>query len=620
MRKNLLYILITGSGIIFLVRLLSLQVLSSDYDNQSLQNSVLREYIYPERGFIYDRNGSLIVENQATYDLMIIPRQLQQFDTLEFCKLLNIDKKNLVEKVKKARSYSTRKPSVFLAQLSKSDYAVLQEKLWKYRGFYAQKRAIRKYNTASASNILGYISEVNRFDIRKDPYYQSGELIGRQGIEKTYEKTLRGVKGVRYLQRDKFNRVIGPYQKGELDTLPTKAQDLHLTIDIALQEYGQKLLQNKRGGIVAIEPETGEILVNVSTPTYAPDLLVGRSRSENFNVLKNDTINRPLFDRGLQGQYPPGSPFKLVNALVALQEGAITPRFRVLCNEGHYYGRTDFMKCHCNYGTKNRLNSGIYNSCNTYFATIYRRTIDRFDDPKKGMNIWSNHIKSFGMGNYLGYDHPTGQKGFIPNSDYYDYWYPKQRWGATTSLSNSIGQGEVLTTPIQLANMVATIANRGYFYKPHFVKKIQKDSLNKKYRTPNYSTIDSIHFEPVVEGMSNVVKWGTARIARVPGVEVCGKTGTVENFTKIDGEKVQLTDHSMFVAFAPRENPKIAVAVFVENGYWGGRWAAPIASLVIEKYLTGNVIRTWLENRMLKGSLLDEYQKPLSGKPFEINE
>ena len=620
MRKNLLYILIIGSGIIFLVRLLSLQVLSSDYDDQSLQNSVLREYIYPERGFIYDRNGSLIVENQATYDLMIIPRQLQQFDTLEFCKLLKIDKKNLVEKVKKARSYSTRKPSVFLAQLSKSDYAVLQEKLWKYRGFYAQKRAIRKYNTASASNILGDISEVNQFDIRKDPYYQSGELIGRQGIEKTYEKTLRGVKGVRYLQRDKFNRVIGPYQKGELDTLPTKAQDLHLTIDIALQEYGQKLLQNKRGGIVAIEPETGEILVNVSTPTYAPDLLVGRSRSENFNVLKNDTINRPLFDRGLQGQYPPGSPFKLVNALVALQEGAITPRFSVLCNEGHYYGRTDFMKCHCNYGTKNRLNSGIYNSCNTYFATIYRRTIDRFEDPKKGMNIWSNHIKSFGMGNYLGYDHPTGQKGFIPNSDYYDYWYPKQRWGATTSLSNSIGQGEVLTTPIQLANMVATIANRGYFYKPHFVKKIQKDSLNKKYRTPNYSTIDSIHYEPVVEGMSNVVKWGTARIARVPGVEVCGKTGTVENFTKIDGEKVQLTDHSMFVAFAPRENPKIAVAVFVENGYWGGRWAAPIASLVIEKYLTGNVIRTWLENRMLKGSLLDEYQKPLSGKSFEINE
>ena len=278
------------------------------------------------------------------------------------------------------------------------------------------------------------------------------------------------------------------------------------------------------------------------------------------------------------------------------------------------------MKCHCSNGTKNRLNSGIYNSCNTYFATIYRRTIDRLNDPKQGMNIWSNHVKSFGMGNYLGYDHPTGQKGFIPNSDYYDYWYPNQRWGATTSLSNSIGQGEVLTTPIQLANMVATIANRGHFYKPHFVRKLQRDSIAEKYRTPNYTTIDSVHFEPVIEGMSNVVKWGTARIARVPGVEVCGKTGTVENFVRIDGEKVQLTDHSMFVAFAPRENPKIAVAVFVENGYWGGRWAAPIASLVIEKYLTGTVKRTYLEKRMINGSLLDEYQKPLSGKPFEINE
>ena len=620
MRKNLLYILILGSGLIFSIRLFSLQVLSSDYDDQSLQNSVLREHIYPERGFIYDRNGTLIVENQASYDLMVIPRQLQQLDTIEFCKLLRIDKKTLVEKIKSARSYSTRKPSVFLAQLSKSDYAVLQEKLWKYRGFYVQRRAVRKYNTASASNILGYISEVNPSDLRKDPYYQSGELIGRQGIEKTYEKTLRGKKGVRYLQRDKFNRVIGPYQNGELDTLPTKAKDLHLTIDIALQEYGQKLLQNKRGGIVAIDPETGEILVNVSTPTYAPDLLVGRARSENFNILKNDTLNRPLFDRGLQGQYPPGSPFKLVNALVALQEKAINPRFSVQCNEGHYYGRNDFMKCHCRYGTKNRLNSGIYNSCNTYFATIYRRTIDHFDDPKKGINIWSDHIKSFGMGNYLGYDHPIGQKGFIPNADYYDYWYPNQRWGATTSLSNSIGQGEILTTPIQLANMVATIANRGYFYKPHFVKKIQQDSLAETFKLPNYTTIDAIHYEPVIEGMSNVVKWGTARIARIPGIEVCGKTGTVENFTKIDGEKVQLTDHSMFVAFAPRENPKIALAVFVENGYWGGRWAAPIASLVIEKYLTGNVSRTWLENRMLNGSLLDEYQKPLSGKPFEINE
>lgn len=620
MRKNLLYILVIGSGVIFSIRLFSLQVSSSDYESMSLQNSVLREYIYPERGYIYDRNGKLIVENQPTYDLMVVPRQLRKIDTIEFCNLLKITKTMLRKKIKEAKTYSTRKPSVFLAQLSKSDYAALQEKLWKYHGFYVQKRAARKYNSYSASNILGYISEVNRFDISKDPYYQSGELIGRQGIEKTYEKILRGVKGVRYSQRDKFNRVIGPYQKGELDSLPTQAQNLYLTIDIALQEYGEKLLQNKRGGIIAIEPATGEMLMNVSTPTYSPNLLVGRERSKNFVLLKNDTLNRPLFDRGLQGQYPPGSPFKLVNALVALQEKAITPRFRVLCNEGHYYGRNDFMKCHCSIGTRNRLNSGIYNSCNTYFATVYRKTIDGYDDPKKGMNVWSDHVKSFGMGNFLGYDHPTGQKGFIPNAAYYDYWYPNQRWAATTSISNAIGQGEVLTTPVQLANMTATIANRGYYYKPHFVKRFERDSIAKKFRERNYTTIDSIHFEPVIEGMANVVKWGTARVARVPGIEVCGKTGTVENFVKINGERVQLTDHSMFVAFAPRENPKIAVAVFVENGYWGGRWAAPIASLVIEKYLKENVRRTYLENRMINGSLLDEYLKPLSDKPFQINE
>jgi penicillin-binding protein 2 len=251
---------------------------------------------------------------------------------------------------------------------------------------------------------------------------------------------------------------------------------------------------------------------------------------------------------------------------------------------------------------------------------VYRKTIDGYDDPKKGMNVWSDHVKSFGMGNFLGYDHPTGQKGFIPNAAYYDYWYPNQRWAATTSISNAIGQGEVLTTPIQLANMTATIANRGYYYKPHFVKRFERDSIAKKFRERNYTTIDSIHFEPVIEGMANVVKWGTARVARVPGIEVCGKTGTVENFVKINGERVQLTDHSMFVAFAPRENPKIAVAVFVENGYWGGRWAAPIASLVIEKYLKENVRRTYLENRMINGSLLDEYLKPLSDKPFQINE
>ncbi|MGB0260814.1 MAG: penicillin-binding protein 2 [Flavobacteriaceae bacterium] len=620
MRKSLLYVLLYSIGVIFTLRLFYLQVISTDYEDLSLQNSVLKEYIYPERGLIYDRNGHLIVGNQPAYDVMVIPKRVRAHDTLAFCGLLKIDKARYLTQLNKARNYSTRIPSVFVAQVSKEDYAILQEKMWKFPGFYIQKRSLRKYNTQSAANILGYISEVNNSDILRDSYYQSGELIGRQGIEKTYENKLRGHKGVRYLQRDKFNRIIGPYKESSLDTLPTPAKDIYLTIDIALQEYGESLLKNKRGGIVAIEPESGEILMNVSVPNYNPDYLVGRERSENFSLLKNDTINRPLFDRGLQGQYPPGSPFKLLNALVSLQEKAITPRTGYSCNAGHFYGRGQFMKCHCEVGTFSRLNSGIYNSCNTYFSNIYRKTIDSYETSQEGMDAWSRHIKSFGLGNYLGYDHPTGQKGFIPDAAYYNYWYPNQRWRAATSVSNAIGQGEVLATPIQLANMTAAIANRGSYVTPHFIKKISNDTIDIRYRERKKTSIDSIHFESVIEGMSNVVKWGTARNARIRGIEVCGKTGTVENFTKIDGVRTQLTDHSMFVAFAPRENPKIAVMVFVENGYWGSRWAAPIASLVIEKHLTGTVKRTYLEKRMLEGSLLEEYAKPLSGEPFEINE
>ena len=620
MRKSLFFVLLYSLGIVFSLRLFYLQVMSTDYEDLSLQNSVLKEYIYPERGLIYDRNGQLIVANQPAYDVMVIPRRVRAHDTMAFCALLKIDKTRFLNQLNKARNYSTRIPSVFVSQVSKEDYAKLQEKMWKFPGFYIQKRSLRKYMTPSAANILGYISEVNNSDIRLDPYYQSGELIGRQGVEKTYENKLRGQKGVRYLQRDRFNRIIGPYKEGSMDTLPMIAKDIYLTIDIALQEYGESLLKNKRGGIVAIEPETGEILMNVSVPNYNPDELVGRERSEHFLMLKNDTINRPLFDRGLQGQYPPGSPFKLLNALVALQEKNITPRTGYTCNAGHFYGRGQFMKCHCEVGTFSRLNSGIYNSCNTYFSNIYRNVIDSYETPQEGMDAWSRHIKSFGLGNYLGYDHPTGQKGFIPDAAYYNYWYPNQRWRGATSVSNAIGQGEVLATPIQLANMTAAIANRGSYVTPHFIKKIANDTIDIRYRERKQTTIDSIHFEPVIEGMSNVVKWGTARNARIRGIEVCGKTGTVENFTKIDGERTQLTDHSMFVAFAPRENPKIAVMVFVENGYWGSRWAAPIASLVIEKHLTGTVKRTYLERRMLEGSLLEEYAKPLSGEPFEINE
>jgi penicillin-binding protein 2 len=620
MRTRFFPILVVFFGIVMLLRLFSLQILSDEFGDLSLKNSVLKQYVYPERGYIFDRNGKLLVSNQPMYDLMVVPRNLTAFDTLDLCNMLGLTTDELNTKIAKAKRYSMRAPSLLLSQISKQDYARLQEKMWKFPGMYIQRKSVRAYQTDVASNILGYISEVNYFDMQTNPYYKQGELIGRQGIEKTYEKILRGKKGVRYLQRDKFNRVIGPYKLKELDTLPTPAQDVTLSIDIDLQEYGTKLLANKRGGILAIEPETGEILMSVSTPTYAPNLLVGRERSANFRELQQDTLNRFLFDRSLQGQYPPGSPFKVLNALVALEEGVINPKTSFTCYGGHFYALNQFMECKCAPGSKNDLNRGIYNSCNTYFSNVYRRIIDKDNNAPKGINTWHRHLNSFGLGNYLGYDHPVGQSGYVPNANFYNLWYPNQRWRGATTVSNAIGQGEILMTPIQLANVAATIANRGFYYTPHFVKGVQGDFIDNRYKTKRYTTISREHFNPVVEGMANVVKKGTARIAAVRGIEVCGKTGTIENFTKINGVRTQLTDHSMFIAFAPKENPKIALAVIVENGYWGGRWAAPIASLVIEKYLTGNVKRTWLEKRMMEGSLAAEYAKVTSNEPFTINE
>jgi penicillin-binding protein 2 len=533
---------------------------------------------------------------------------------------LDVSKAELKEKIKFARTFSVKLPSIIVGKISRERNAVIQEKIWKYPGFFLQKNSVRNYPISLASNLLGYVSEVNKSDMKKDNYYRLGELIGRQGIEEYYEHFLRGKKGKKFYQKDRFNRIIGSYEDGKYDVPMEGAQNLYLTIDRELQQYGEQLFQNKRGGIVAIEPKTGEVLSLVSAPSYDPSILVGRKRSENYRKLALDTFAKPLFDRSLQAQYAPGSPFKSLNALIALQEGVIDKETSYLCQKGHFYARRMFMECHCRLGTKNNLRSGIYRSCNTYFANVYRRIIDRAgENIEDGMNIWHEHLKSFGLGNYLGYDLPVGKKGFIPDADYYNYWYKKGGWKSATVVSNAIGQGELLTTPIQMANFTAAIANRGYFIQPHFLKSVSNNSLNKVYEKKETS-IDSIHFETVIDGMHQVVERGTARIAKIKGIEVCGKTGTVENFMKIKGVKTQLTDHSIFIAFAPKDDPKIAIAVYVENGYWGARWAAPIASLMIEKYLNGNVKRKWLEDRMLNGSLIAEYEKPHSGEPFVINE
>ena len=620
MKDKLLPILIILSSILFILRLFWIQIIDVDNVQLSKKNSVEKIYQYPERGYIYDRNNNLLVGNESFYDLMITPKDVKEIDTIEFCKIFKINKSELIKKIKRATKYSTIKPSVFLSQISKKDFALIQEKLWKYDGFDIIRKSNRKYLTNSASNILGYISEVNDYEINDNSYYESGELIGRQGLEKSYEKELRGIKGVKYLQKDKFNRITNPYKDGLFDTLIVPANDIRLSIDIVLQRYGDSLMKNKFGSIIAIEPSSGEILSLINSPSFNPNLLIGRNRSKNYIRLKNDTIGKPLFDRGLQGQYPPGSTFKLVNGLIGLQENIINNKTTIRCNEGHFYSKNRFMRCHCKIGTINNLNKAIYNSCNTFFANIYKKTLDKFPNSKLGIDNWKKHVESFGFGNYLGYDHPIGRPGLIPGSNYYDKWYPNGGWKAATTISNGIGQGEILTTPIQLANLTAIIANRGWYKTPHLVKEISKKSLKEKYTEKNFTTIDSIHFEKIIEGMFNVIEKGTAQNAKIIGIEVTGKTGTAENFIKINGKRLQLTDHSIFIGFAPKNNPKIAIAVFIENGYWGTRWAAPIASLMMESYLNKKVKRKYLERYIVNGNLIEEYKKPYLKSNFKINE
>ena len=619
MRDKLLQVLIIVISSILIIQLFNLQVLNKKNSDVSSKASVQKIYNFPERGYLYDRNNKLIVSNQPYYDLLIVPNDVNINDSIKIANDLGISVKDFNTKYKKARKFSPLKASIFISSLTKEEYAKIQEKMWKLSGFFVQKNSKRKYNYSTAANLFGYISEVNDYEIKNNSYYKSGEMIGRQGLEKTYESILRGEKGVNYFQKDKFNRIIGKFNDGINDTLPTISKKLKLTLDIDLQTYGDSLMNNKYGSIVAIEPKSGEILALVNSPGYDPNLLVGRERSERYRSLNNDSIGKPLFDRGLQGQYPPGSTFKIINALIGLQENIIKQETTFTCDGGHFYARNSFMKCHTSEPTFTNLNNAVYTSCNTYFAKTYRGIIENYDSPSIGLDKWVNYVKSFGFGNYLGYDHPTGKPGFIPTSAYYNSWY-NNSWKAVTTISNSIGQGEILTTPIQLANFAATIANRGWYITPHFVKEIENDSININYRKKNKTLINSEHFEPVIQGMIDAVEKGTATNAIIRNIKIAGKTGTAENFVKINGIKKQLTDHSIFIGFAPANDPKIAVCVFIENGYWGSRWAAPISSLIIEKYINGKIERNWLEKYILEGDLSAEYLKPYLTNNFNINE
>ncbi|MFA9186687.1 penicillin-binding protein 2 [Flavobacterium sp. FBOR7N2.3] len=607
MRKLLLPSIIIIAAILLLIRIFYLQVINDTFKLKSENNAIKIQYEYPERGYIYDRNGKLLVANQASYDIMVIPREIKNLDTLEFCQLLDVTKEDFLEKIAKAKIYSPRLPSVFLPQLNKSEFAAFQEKIRKFEGFYFQKRSLRDYEVDFGANIFGFITQVNERIIEKQPYYKSGDLIGKQGVEEYYEEILRGVKGVKYFQKDKYNRLIGSYKEGKYDTIAVQGEDINLTIDAEIQRYGEQLMINKRGGIVAIEPKTGEILALVTAPSYDPGILVGRQRSKNYTLLYHDSIAKPLYDRGLLAEYPPGSPFKILTGLVGLQEDVINEQTTYICHHGFSYAPGRFMKCHGS--GPHQLHNGIYNSCNTYFANVYLRIIGKYSSAPYAVDVWSDHVKSFGLGQFMGYDLPTGKRGKVPTSKTYKSIYPNWGWSGKTIISNSIGQGEVLMTPIQLANMMAAVANEGHYYTPHIIKKIKGDKIDAKFKEKHTTSIDKKYFKPIISGLFDVYNFGTASSLRVDGIDICGKTGTAENFAKIGGKRVQLQDHSIFVAFAPKDNPKIAIAIMVENGGFGSRIAGPIASLMIEKYLRKKITRVDLEKRVLGISLRDQYAK-----------
>jgi len=586
--------------------------LNHSYRLKAENNSIKIQYEIPERGNIYDRYGKILVTNQLSYDIMVIPEEIKNIDTLELCKLLKISTGEFSKQIAKAKSYSTRLPSLFLPQLDRSKFSAFQEKIRNFPGFYFQKRMLRRYTVNYGANIFGYTAQVNQELLKENSYYKSGDLIGKQGVEKSYEQLLRGIKGIKYFQKDKFNRKIGSYQNGNYDTLAVKGTDLNLSIDAELQSYGERLMVHKRGAIVAIEPQTGQILALVTAPSYNPGLLTGSSRSKNYTKLFYDSISKPLYNRALLAEYPPGSPFKILTGLIGLQEGVINENTSFICRHGFSYGRGSFMKCHGE--GPHQLRNGIYNSCNTYFGNTYMLSINRYSTPSKGIDAWGNYLKSFGLGNYMGYDLPTGRKGKIPTSQTYNKIYPNKKWKSTTIISNAIGQGEILMTPIQLANMMAAVANRGYYYTPHIVRKIAGQKIDSKFKTKHVTAIDKKKFSAVIDGLLDVYNFGTARGLNVPGIDICGKTGTAENFGKVNGKRVQLTDHSIFAAFAPKDNPKIAIAVLIENGGAGRTIAGPIASLMIEKYLKRKVSLTDLEIKVLNTSLESKYNPALNFK------
>ena len=600
-RKFIIGGFIVVISVIYLFRLFTLQIQDDKYKDYADNNAFLRKTVYPSRGMIYDRNDSLVVYNQPAYDVMMIPRDVHDFDTLDFCRTLAISPEEFqarLKAMKESRSYSSYTPQTLITHLSAKDYGKLQEKLYRYPGFFIQKRILREYAYDAAGNVLGNIREVSDHDIELDDYYKPGDYCGDLGIEKSYDRFLRGVKGEEILIRDARGRIRGRFEDGARDIAPISGKDLKLSIDIRLQEYAESLMVNKIGAVVAIEPSTGEILAMVSSPTYSPRTLVGRERGKNYRALVNDHY-KPLFDRALMGAYPPGSTFKPSQGLIFLEEGIINVNTSYPCYHGYINGGLR-VGCH-GHGSPLPLKPALQTSCNAYFCWGFKAMIDKrskYGSSDKAFEVWKNHLVSLGYGYKLGVDLPSEGRGFIPNAKFYNKWYGEGRWSANTIISVAIGQGEILATPLQIANLCATIANRGWFITPHVVKEIQDTVIAEEYRTRRTPTIAAHYFDDIAEGMRMAVTGGTCRIANLPDIEVCGKTGTAQN--------PHGKDHSAFIGFAPYHDPKIAVCVYVENAGFGATYGVPIGSLVIEKYLTGQIStsRKYIEDHMLSSNTI----------------
>ena len=598
-RKEILQIIFILTGLVFLVKLFSIQVLDNKYAELADINAILKEVEYPFRGLIYDRNHKLIVYNTPEFDINVIQKDIKGFDSAKFCRVFQMSRGELRKRFKemKARKeYSPYKPTLFIDRLSNEEFARVQDHLDEFPGLYVQARTTRSYTTPALANALGYVSEVSKGQLERDKsgIYKQGDYIGQSGIESFYEEQLRGKRGVKFKLRNVRGIEKGSFKEGAYDTLSIPGMDLVSSIDIDLQQYGERLMKGKSGSIVAIEPATGEILSLVSGPSYDPNLLTGRNYSSNFVLISNDTL-KPLFTRPLMAQYRPGSIFKIAQAMTALQEGVITPETRIYCDRS-------IIACHGDH-TYEDLRGAIANSCNPYFHGVLRRMLnkgisnDPYEDTRIGLEEWNRHIRSFGFGEPLGVDLPNEKGGLIPTPAYYDKAYNNRPWKFSNIYSLAIGEGENLVVPLQMANFAAIVANRGFYYTPHLVKAIGDDGPLPQYREKKFTTIDSAYFNVAVDAMQQVVESGTGQYrAKLQDIIVCGKTGTVQNDP--------LPAHSVFIAFAPRDNPKIAVSVYVEDAGQGARAAASIASLMIEKYLLGGTKRPYIEQYVLNGQFL----------------